>query len=217
MPPVVAAAGEIWQVVLRSKLEEQDCLNVLHFQTPLGDSDVVEHLIRAIIQCVTQRLVNGQVNTFVFDSVLARRVSPTLGPDVELTAEGGIFPNEGQLAEDGLPSYCSCVVSIKTTRGGRSGKGRMFIGGVPETSTVGSRITIPSAFWTALLAFIACVVEKFFLGDPPVANTWQLGVMSRKLGGAKPPFAAAGFAPATSLTPKPLLATTRSRKIGHGS
>lgn len=217
MPIVTAAAGEIWQVILRFKLEEQDYLNVLHFRTPVGDSNVLEHLVKAIIQCVTQRLTNGQVSTCIFDSVVARRVSPTIGPDIEQAAAGGIFPNTGQLIEDGLPSYCSCVVSIKTDRGGRSGKGRMFVAGIPETSTVGSRITIPSAFWVALGLFLACVAEKFFLGDPPVADTWQLGVMSRKIGGAKPPFLAAGFANATSLTPKPLLATTRSRKIGHGS
>jgi hypothetical protein len=44
--------------------------------------------------------------------------------------------------------------------------------------------------------------------------TW--GVMSRKIGGLKPPFLVAGFAHIVRGEVKRELATTRNRKLGHG-
>jgi hypothetical protein len=117
-----------------------------------------------------------------------------------------------------LPSFASCVVSIHTTRGGRSGRGRMFLPPPPEGNTTASYINITGNYWPAVIAFVACVATKFISGgDPPVVPLWEIGVVSRKLGGVKPPFLAVGFAPATRLAPNRLLATQRSRKIGHGS
>lgn len=214
---VIAAANEIWQVTQKMRLDNQEVLNVLHFATPAGDNDVVQHLLKALIDCFLLQFLAGASSGLSVELVKGHRIFPDIGPEYEYVPPGTSVSNNGSLDTDSMPSFVSAVVSIHTTRGGRSGRGRMYLAGMPESSVQHSRITVPSAFWTALINYVACVVAAFLLGDPPPANAWQLGVFSRKLGNSAPPFLAAGFAPATLLIPHAELATTRSRKIGHGS
>lgn len=217
MPPVTAAANEIYQVKLKCRLDSQEVLNVLHFACPVSDSDVGTHLLKALVDCFLLQFLAGASSSLSCEGAVGHRVSPTVGPEVEYIPPGTSVSNNGSLDTDSMPSFVSAVVSIHTTRGGRSGRGRMYLAGMPESSCQHSLIQVPSAFWTALVNYVACVISTFFLGDPPAANTWQVGVYSRKIGGFAEPFNATGFAAATNLVPHRELATTRSRKIGHGS
>lgn len=211
-----AAVGDIYQVLLQGTIENQQCENVLYFRCNVATDDVEGDLIRAIVHCFLTHLVPVMGSTYKFVRALGKRVTPDVGPDVEGGAVGAEV-TIGGAEGDAEPSFVSALVSIQTERGGRSGKGRMFIPGVPEEATTASFINPGAAFWLGLVAYVACVVEAFTHVEPfaPVQH-WSIGVMSRKIGGVKPPFNALGFSPATKLTPKALLATTRSRKIGHG-
>lgn len=211
-----AAAQEVYQVTIMGKLEEQDCQNVMYFRTELGDNNVEDHLLKAILDCFINNLIPVLSSEFDILGIKAKRVVPTLGPEL-FVGPGVGQETEGQSAGDGLPSFASCRVRIRSTRGGREGLGRFSIGGIPESATVSSFITTESAFWIAVVAYVACVVAAFIHEGFPVANTWSLGVMSRKIGGAKPPFTADGFASATTLQPINAIGTVRSRLVGHGS
>jgi hypothetical protein len=215
--PVTAAAGEVYKVKLIATLEDQEHLNILGFAARSAIDDVQLRLLKALVDCFLLNMIPGLSSKFTLNGATGHQVYPALGPEVEYFPTDTSIAHTGLATGDGLPSYSSCVTSIHTTRGGRSGRGRMFIGGVPEGSTTFSTLNVEGAFWVALLAYIACVTEKFIHSGDPGANEWQLGVISRKLGGTTEPISAAGFAPATSLVPHRLLATTRSRKIGHGS
>lgn len=213
--PTPAAANDIWQVLIQGLIEEQECENVIYFRAQDVDPDPLAGLLADLAACFVAALVPVLSGTYTFERMVARRIVPDIGPDVIYVPGAGV-QTQGQTAGDALPSYCSALISLQTTLGGRSGRGRMFIPGVPESQTTASRINSEAALWAALLAFCVCMLDKFVHKDVPGAGDWEWGVFSRKLGGAKAPFSAAGFHYITAATPKQLLATTRSRKIGHG-
>lgn len=213
--PTPAAAGDIWQVLIQGLIEEQQCENVLFFRAQDADPDPLLSLIADLVECFLTGLVPALSTTYTFERIIARRIYPDIGPDVIYTPAANQAV-QGASAGDAEPSFVSALISLQTVRGGRSGRGRMFIAGIPEGQTVASYINSEAALWAALLAFVVCMLGKFNHKDIPGPADWEWGVFSRKLGGAKAPFSAAGFAYITNAIPRRLLATTRSRKIGHG-
>lgn len=213
MAATPAAQGEVWQLRFEGRQEGQQVINVLHFRAETASDDVQTRLFTAILTCFVTTLLPKLSTQYKFERLIGKRVTPDVGPDMVIAADETMNA-EGNAAA--LPSYASAVLSIRTTRAGRSGRGRMFIGGIPEISTINSSFDPGSEFWIALVAFVTCIGTKFLVPDVAQPNQWSFGVMSRKLGGAKPPFAANGYAPYTSIEPKAIVATTRSRKIGHG-
>lgn len=212
-----AATGEVYEVVLECRQEGQQVLNVLHFQALTPIDNVETRLLRALVECLLTVLLPGSTSNLQYVECRGKRVYPDVGPVLEIGQEVG-DTIQGADAGDSVPTFVSVCVNIHTSRGGRSGRGRMFLPGVPEGATQGSYIQTTNPYWGVILAYLACVAGKFITQtDPPAANRWQLGVMSRKLGGAKPPYTAAGFAPAVRLAPLNRLASTVSRKVGRGS
>lgn len=212
---VAAAAGSVWQVLVQGNIEDQQCENVIYFRTPLGDSDVLAHLIADLVECFVTGLVPVLSDSYVFERIVARQIVPTVTEEVIYTPPSNMAV-QGAAAGDSEPSYVSALISLRTTRAGRSGRGRMYIAGVPEGDTIRSRINTEADLWIGLLAFITCMLGKFLTQDPPVADKWEWGVFSRKIGGFKAPFSAQGFAPVRSAQPIQYLSTTRSRKVGRG-
>lgn len=213
--PTPAAAGDIYQVLLQGRIEDQECENVLFFRAQDADPDPLASLIADLVACFLTAFVPVLAGTYTFERIIAKRIFPDIGPDIIYTPAAGVAV-QGATAGDALPSYCSALISLQSVRGGKSGRGRMFIAGVPESQTTASYINVEGALWAALLAFCLCMLDKFVHKDVPGAGDWEWGVFSRKLGGKKAPFSAVGFAYITAATPRRLLATTRSRKIGHG-
>lgn len=211
-----AAIGEVWQVTVRGKLEGQDCQNVMAFKCVNASSNVETDLLAALITCFVLHLIPVLSGSYRLESARGKQVSPILGPEIEVVPGVG-EEQEGQGTGDGLPSFVSNCISVHTTRGGKSGRGRIYIGGIVEGDTTQSSINTESATWTAIAAFIACVAGKF-LGDGfNPSQKFSFGVISRKLGGPVPPYNSEAFARYTNMVPHPALGTTRSRKIGHGT
>jgi hypothetical protein len=212
-----AAAGEIWQEKIHGRMDEQECLNVLHFQTVMGANNVENQLLAALLNCVVTALLPGMSVNYKFESITAMRVSPTVGPELSRVPDpSGLV--QGSATGDSLPSFNSCVLSIRANAGGRAGRGRIFLAGIPEGSSSGSFLSPESPYFQAAVAFALCMLNAFkHFEDIPSNNEFWFGVMSRKIGGAKPPFLAAGFSKVMSIEAKRLIATTRSRKVGHGS
>jgi hypothetical protein len=214
--PTSAQAGEIWQVLIQGVIEEQQCENVLFFRAQDTDPNVLANLIADLVECFLTGLVPALSATYQFERIVAHQIFPIVGPEVIYTPAQGVA-TQGAAAGDAEPSFVSALISLQSTRGGRSGRGRMFVAGVAEGQTIASRINSEAALWAALLAFCVCMLQKFVTKDIPAAGDWEWGVFSRKIGNKQAPFLAAGFAAITAATPKQLLATTRSRKIGHGN
>jgi hypothetical protein len=212
--PIPVAAGEVVQVLHQYDLEGQKCENVWYFRAEAADPDMLAHLLADIAECLLA-LVPYLSSTYTLERLKAKIVAPAVSFEEEWTpAVGDVIA--GASAGDSEPSFTSALISLYTTRPGREGRGRVYMGGVPEGDTNASILNPEAPLWTALLAFCACMLDKFKTRDPFVAGNYTWGVMSRKIGGVKPPFAIGGYAQIIRAVPKRELATTRSRKLGHG-
>ena len=208
-------SGEIVQVLVQGTIEGQECENVWYFRALAVDPDLLANLLTAVAQCLIAQLIPHLGANYTLERIKGKVVSPTVGEEAEWIPAGGDIV-QGAASGDDLPSYCSALISLHTTRGGRSGRGRIYIAGVAESDTTRSLINIESPLWLALAAFVACMLGKFKTRDVPAGGDYDWGVMSRKIGGLKPPFIASGYAQITRAVPKRELATTRSRKLGRG-
>lgn len=215
--PTPANEGDIYEVITEGTQEGQQVLNVWHFRCDTGVDDIESRMLRAIMECFLENILPVAASTFQLTRVHGKRVVPDLGPIIEIVPGPGDVV-QGEAVGDATPSFVSCCINIHTSRGGRSGRGRKFIMGVPESATQGSALPPTNAYWLALLAFAACIAGKFIhTGDPLGSNQISIGVMSRKIGGAKPPYNVNGFAAATVLKPVALLSHNVSRKVRRGS
>lgn len=214
MPPISSAVNDLWQVRVKGFQEGQETNNVLHFLCTGASSDVELHLIQALIQCFVTHLLPAWSNQWLLDTVVYKRVAPTLSPEFVSSTTTGVT---GALTTDSLPTFNAALISIRTAQGGKSKRGRMFLAGIPESATIKSQFDLAGLPWLAILAFAACLVDKFIDNGELGTDKFNLGIYSRKLGGATFPYNLAGFTPATSLHPVGLVATMRSRKVGRGS
>lgn len=210
------AAGDIVQVTPRFTLEDQLCENVMYFQCANGDTDMLLHLLAVIATCFVTHLLPVLGSNFTLTSVRGQIVGPALGAEDEWTPDSGSI-QQGEVLTDTMPSFTSAVISLHTAQAGRSGRGRMYIGGIAAADTLGSKLKIEAPTWAALIAFAACILTNFPGSGELGGHVYEWGVYSRKLGGVtKPPFPATGFHGITRAVPQQQLGTTRSRKVGHG-
>lgn len=211
---VPGAAGDAWEVRIIGEQESQETNNVLHFLQTSASADVELHLILALAECYITHLLPVVTSAWKLREFRWKKVKPELGPEF-VTIPEGVLTGAGNAAA--LPSFNSVVVSKRTLFGGRSRRGRFFIPGIPENTTINSSLDTANPFWGALIAFCACLAEKFInIGEPLGTDQFALSVYSRKIGGDAYPLGASGFAAIESLTVSPLIATTRSRKVGRG-
>jgi len=210
--PETAAVGDMYQVRVKGFNQQQEVNNVFHFSVVAPVDDVDLRLIQVLIQCYVMHLLPQTNSNMVYDTVVWKRVAPTLGPEFVSS-----FPpsSNGAVVGDPLPSYVAAVNSIRTAQGGKSHRGRFFLSGFGESNSLGQTMTGPTR--DAIIAFIACVVTGFITGSGPGTLFFKLGVYSRKLGGSHFPYSNVGFTPAVSITQVTNWATMRSRKLGKGT
>lgn len=212
--PIPVEQGQIVQVLNQGVIEQQECQNVWYFRAQAADPDMLANLLLDIAGCLLA-LIPNLASNYRFQRLKAKIVSPAVGLEEEWYPDADDVV-QGAASGDSRASHDSALISLRTTRPGRAGRGRIYLAGVPEGSTSGSYINPESPLWLALLAFTACMIGKFKTKDLPAAGDYEWGVMSRTIGGVKPPFLPGGFAPIIKATPADALATTRSRKVGRG-
>lgn len=213
---IAAAVGSSWQVVIEGRMEGQLTANVMHFSCVGASADVDLHLIQVLLSCFITNLLPVLSSSWTLERVRWKQVAPAVGIEQISIPTGGPAAGGGNAAA--LPSFCSAVLSKRTLYAGRSGRGRMFIAGIPEGQVTNSAIDTGGALWAGLLAFALCVINEFVHPDPAGgSNLFDLMVYSRKIGGNAEPFGSSGFHAVRELVPVQQVATTRSRKVGRGS
>lgn len=211
-----ASVGDIIQVTPRYLVEGQQTENVMYFRCVNASADFLADLLLVIAQCIITHLLPGLAADCQLESVRGQIVGPALGLEDEwIPAEGDIVV--GGATGDAEPSFVAAVISLHTTRPGKSGRGRLFIAGIPEVGTIASLLKVEDVSYPALIAFVNCIVLAFPKHELGGSASFEWGVYSRKVGGVtKPPYPDAGFAPVTRAVVKRELGTMRSRKLGHG-
>jgi len=217
------ADNTVHEVVVHMRQQQQEVLNVWQFynDTPVDDMEL--RLLRALMLCYIEVLIPASGSLLSIERVTGTQVGPTLGPMYEIGPEEGDVIIGG-VSTDTLPTHDSLSVGIRCTRPGRHGLGRKQLPGVPEAATIGSTIITGGPYWAAVLAFIACVSEKFIHGtELSGPNTISLGVIAKSLkpldvnGKRKAPWPVDLFSHALKMKALPKVGTTNSRKVGRGS
>lgn len=213
--PTPVNTGEVVQVLVQGNIEGQDCQNVWYFRAQAADPDMLANLLLEIAVCLLAALPSFS-STYRLVRIKGKVVAPAVGVEEEWTPDADDVVL-GAAAGDGRSSHESAVVSLQTTRPGREGKGRIYFAGVPEGAATASLINDPSPYLAALQAFVTCMLGKWVIKDVYAAGDYTWGVMSRKIGGLKPPFNPAGYAPIIRAKVNRELGTTRSRKLRRGA
>lgn len=196
--PAPSIDGHAYEARVHWRLHNQDMFNVMHFVSA-GSSDLLNDLLIPLLTCFTDHLIPVLSNECeLIDADVKDLTDPTQNQYSTTPADLGV----GTEAVNSLPGFNTAVIKLRTSHGGKSGRGRLSLSGIPEDrAALGS---IDATFLAAAAAFIACVVAKFIAGDPPAAVRFDWAVRSRKLN---------QYFPVTQAVAKSLIGTMRSRKI----
>jgi hypothetical protein len=212
------AVGDIWQMAVIGRQDNEDRVNVLHIRmksgsgTPEGAADVAAINVMGVFRTVqvddyVVALVRGR-QLVGGDGALERTYSPVL---------------QGNSTGDPLPSQIALCASLKTGFAGRRNRGRIYPSSFSEGFNVGG---IPLAGDIATLqSNINVVVGLYGAGGSNADYEW--GIFSRVNGGTLidpgpppvygPPWNAAGFKAISEVVIRPFWATQRKRRLGVGS
>lgn len=207
-------AGMIWQVRMIGELHGQKTVNVLHFTTPVPVDDMELRLIVILANCFLTHLKPVLSADFTLKELRYQFMSASPpGQEWVYSVVGGTGGGSGTC----LPSFCSAVIGIQGSIGGRSGKGRISFAGIPEDQTIDSQLDPASPLWAGLIAFVGCVAAAFIHTGTPGSNQVDWIVYSRRDGGAKVPFSIAGAHLVQTAAPRSNIGTINSRKVGRGA
>ena len=193
-----AVNGQHYQVRIKTLLHGQSCLNVINF-TAVGTPDLIDDLLTPVLACFADNLLPVLSADLQLVGADVKNITGSTAQEAEVSQE---TDNVGEEAGDSLPSTNAAVLKLRTSHVGRTGKGRMFLAGLPESGVVKSNLD--PTFIAAAVAFLACMFTAYHAGDPPAANQFIWSVWSRK---------DSAFYPVESYSVNPIVGTMRSRKV----
>lgn len=195
---VMSVDGQVYQVRVHWRLHGQDCYNVLSFISR-GSLDLIADLLQPILTCIGTHLMPILSQDLTLVDADAKTIQGSTAQEVNVVAE---TDNVGETAVDSLPSTNAVVLALRTATVGRTGRGRMFLPGISESSQASS--VVDATFIAAAVAFLACMFTAFHETDPLATPKFHWALHSRK---------DAQFYPIESYTVRPVIATMRSRKV----
>lgn len=197
--PSPSIDGVGYQVRIKWLLHGQECLNVLAFKS-YGVQDLITDLVQPILDCITTNLLPVLSDDITLQGADVKNITGSVAQEAEVSL---VSANAGGDSADSLPSTNAAIVALRTTHVGRTGRGRMFLPGIPESASANS--ALDPAFVTAAVAFLACMAAAFIAGDPPAAVRFDWSVRSRKDD---------TLYPISTTSVKSIIGTMRSRKVG---
>lgn len=211
MPPPWAAGA---QGRIIGELHGQTTINVMHFATndTIDDEGNLDTILLALAEalraCVIETLLPAVTSDWKLLRTDARRIHPSPSDPIIASAD----PNAvGELSPTSH-SFASSLVHIRSGRGGKRGRGRIFLPPPGESEVLQSTMDAPTL--VLLAAFLTCVGAKFMGANKQ--TPWQLGVYSRKEDAALGKTFDNAFFQAVSLNPVADLAIMGSRRKGRG-
>lgn len=173
MPAEVAYAEVVRASLVLLQPNGDVAINVMHFQVGAGAdidqawaSDLGGQIDSAHVNSM-RPIVSNQVK---LDHITVQDLRSTPYPTF-IVAEGEF----GQAAGELLPSQMAAVISLHTAHPGRSGRGRMFMGGLTESANAATGV-IGDAAIASMVEYASTLAGIALVGTDEVA----LGVLSRK-------------------------------------
>jgi len=163
-----------YELRIKWTMHGQILYNVLNFKGR-GVQDLVDNLITPVLTCIQENLLPVLTTEIVLAGADVRNTSGSVAQEATVSLIGD---NEGTTASEGLPTIDAAVVKLKTTHPGRTGRGRMFLPGIPELHQHNS--LVDATFVAAAVAFLACMATAFINSDPLATPFFHWCVRSRK-------------------------------------
>jgi hypothetical protein len=130
----------------------------------------------------------------------------------------------------GIPSVCSMVVTLLSARGGRRGRGRIYLGGFAsrrpnnpgfwsEAAALAEHGHWSGAFGSDVISWLVAFRDRFdgvTVIDEDSGFKAEWGVWSRVLGNQTAPHDPDGFSPIVAISTDEVVRIQRRREYGHG-
>jgi len=198
------AAGDIWEIIIRGVCASQAILNVLHFRDVIGDADLddwASHFEDTGVQPPLTEMLGLLCDDYHVQEYLMTKVFPLpRGPQISHVSDqtAGV-----QGSAEALPT--SLVIKWVTAVGGRSGRGRSYLG--PLSSAQGEDGVIAGTTVTQAGDYVARMLEVFNPAGALYDGHWTFVIWSPTLSVANN---------VTGGIPRNLFKTQRRRQIGVG-
>lgn len=142
--------------------------------------------------------------TYTVDQVRVQRLAPTLDPPVVTPYSPVLSGTNGLRA---LPAICAMTLQLRGLRAGRSGAGRLYLGGYAVA------INLDEGKWDNGFSTTVETSWRSVLSRYSGSFDWLWVVYSAKLGGRRP-YNALGATPITSMAVDRVVRLERSREFG---
>jgi len=170
------AADDIYQVTLVSTVSDQRVVNQWHFKEVDACTDEIPaHSVAAMFEEVfIPPLFLALSIEAVGQCIYCRRLDPAPHIPYLLVLEAVI----GDISGDAVPSNAAAVMSIYSVEFGRSGRGRSYISGIPESGVTGSLIN--DTQMDLLEDFSDLFINAGHVPPAPFDGSWKPVVWSPK-------------------------------------
>lgn len=207
--------NDIYRLRLYGRLHGAQIVNVLHFvqDDPLPTQGA-QQLANDFVTNMRATLIARVTTAFTYEYVEVESIVPYAGgPFVAAFPGGTVGTRTGICASATLAE----VISIYTSRGGRRGKGRMYLcGGNTDQSTGITNGAWASPQTGTTQAYATALATRYMAVLTGSVGLWRLGVWSKASGPPLPPWTSDQFVRATSLTVRTTVRNQRRRQIGVG-
>jgi hypothetical protein len=206
------AYNDIFRLRIYQRLHGSDIINVLHFvQDDPTPTYGAQQLANDFVTKMRPSMIARAVSQMAFSFVEVQSIVPFSGAPVTAAFPGGTV---GSVVGGTVSATLCEVITIYTSRGGRRGRGRMYLAGA-STATA----DVSAGGWlspqTTRTAAFATALATNYMQEPPVVG-WKLGVWSKVIAGPDPPWTTDAFVRATALTVRTIVRTQRRRQVGVG-
>jgi hypothetical protein len=195
----------------------QETVNVMHFATNIvindnpGPNPLLLQLAQALLDCAITTLLPGVTSDWRLVKTSATIVAASTGDfsdTVDATAPAASIGAKGAASV----SFMASLVDLKTGKGKKRGRGRIFLPppGEPEIALS----EIDPATLVLITNFCLCMAGKF-LGASPTTD-WRFGVYSRTDSGGSFGNFNTAFREIVQMSPRGTLAVIGRRKKGRG-
>lgn len=137
----VIPTGAIIQYTMRQRLDGQVMLNTFHFRSEQEVSTGLAELA-ALGQSLNTSLQTEQTllqsSSVTYEASVVQMIDPVRYVAVLVDDE---LESNGQVATAALPTTVSLVIRRRSIIASRSGRGRIFVGGIPIASVADSQLT----------------------------------------------------------------------------
>lgn len=206
------AYNDIYRLRIYGRQHGSQIVNVLHFvNDDVSGVQGGQQLATHFLTNMTATLRGRAANQMAFESIEVQSIVPFDGGLWTAPFAAGTV---GNAPTSSSTAVLAEVITIYSQRGGRRGRGRIYLAGA-GTSTSEIQAGVWASTQTARTAALATALASNYIGAPH-SSVFTLGVWSKLLAGPNPPWPTSAFARATALTVRTIARTQRRRQVGVG-